>query len=113
MPRRWLRAVKATVLTAVILSGGGGTPILDLILYHGLAPSRSSQPHVEAAGADCHGEQCRLDVRFPSSTGAQTPDFRIRLVATPFRKPLLAAMTPRPANLELLPHTRAPPAPPA
>jgi hypothetical protein len=113
MPRRWLRAVKATVLAVVILSGGGGMPLLDVILYHGLAPSRSSQPHVEPAGADCHGEHCRLDARFPSSTQAESLDLRIQLVTTPFREPAPAAPAPRAANPELLPHPRAPPGLPA
>ena len=109
MPRSWLRAVKATVLAAVVLSGGGGMPLLDVILYHGLAPSPSSQPHVEPAGADCHGEHCRLEARFPSSTQAESLDLRIQLVTAPFRKLATASQPPRAANLELLPHPRAPP----
>jgi hypothetical protein len=113
MPRRWLRAVKATVLAAVILSGGGGMPLLDVILYHGLAPTRSSQPHVEPAGCDCHGEHCKLDARFPSSSQAESLDLRIQLVTTPFREPAHAALAPRPANPELLPQPRAPPGLPA
>jgi hypothetical protein len=113
MPRRWPRAVKAIVLAAVILSGGGGMPLLDVILYHGLAPSRSSQPHVEPAGADCHGEQCRLDARFPSSTQAEPLDLRIQLVTAPSRELAPALRAPRAADLELLPHPRAPPGLPA
>ena len=113
MPRRWLPAVKATVLAAVILSGGGGMPLLDVILYHGLAPSRSSQPHVEPAGADCHGDHCRLDARLPSSTQAESLDLRIPLVTAPFGDLALLAQAPRAANLELLPHPRAPPGLPA
>lgn len=88
-------------------------PLLDVILYHGLAPSRSSQPHVEPAGADCHGEHCRLDARFPSSTQAESLGPRIQLVTTPCRALARAAQAPRTANLELLPHPRAPPGLPA
>ena len=113
MPRRWLRALKATLLTAVILSGGGGMPLLDVVLYHGLAASRISQPHVEPAGADCHGEHCRLDARFPSSTQAESLDLRIHLVPAPFQKLVPVTLAPRPHNLELLPHPRAPPGLPA
>ena len=113
MPCKWLRAVKAAVLAAVIASGGGGLPVLDLALYHGLAPSRPTQPHFEPSGAHCHGELCRLDSRFPSSTRAESLDLGIRLVTTSFREPALLSLAPRPANLELLPHPRAPPALPA
>jgi hypothetical protein len=107
MLRRWLRVVKATVLAAVILSGGGGMPLLDVILYHGLAPERSTESHFEPSGAHC--ELCRLDSRFPYSTQAESLDFRIRVVTTSFRELTLAPLAPRPANLELLPHPRAPP----
>jgi hypothetical protein len=113
MSRRWLRVLKSAVLAAVVLSGGGGLPLLDVILYHGLGPSRSAQPHYEPSGVHCHGELCKLDSRFPSSTEAESLDLRIRLVTTPFLELRLAAPAPRPANLELLPHPRAPPALPA
>jgi hypothetical protein len=109
MPRRWLRVVKAAALAAVILGGGGGMPVLDVILYHGLAPSRSSEPHFEPSGAHCHGELCKLDSRFPYSTQAESLDLRIPLVTTPFRELALAPLAPRPANPELLPRPRAPP----
>ncbi len=113
MPRRWLRALKAAALVAVIASGGGGMPVLDVVLYHGLAPSRSTQPHFEPAGAHCHGELCRLDSRFPYSTQAVSPGPGIPIVTAPFRELALLPSVPHPANLELLPHPRAPPSLPA
>jgi hypothetical protein len=101
--------VKAAVLAAVILGGGGGMPVLDVALYHGLAPSRSTQPHVEPSGAHCHAELCRLDSKVSYSTQAASLDLRIQLLTTPFRAPASAPPTPRPANPELLPQPRAPP----
>jgi len=112
MSRRWLRALKATVLAAVVLSGGGGLPLLDVVLYHGLAPTRSSEPHFEPTGAHCHGELCRLESRFPQSPQAESLDLRIRLVSTAFQELALAAMAPRAANPDL-PLPRAPPVLPA
>ena len=109
MPRRWLRVVKATILAALILSGGGGMPLLDVILYHGLAPERSTESHFEPSGAHCHTELCRLDSKFPYSTQAESLDLRIRVVPASFRELALAPLAPRPANPELLPHPRAPP----
>ena len=91
-------------------------PLLDVILYHGyhgLAPSRSSQTHVEPSGADCHGEHCRLDARFPNSPQAESLDLGILVVTTPFRELALPTPAPLPANPELLPHPRAPPGLPA
>jgi hypothetical protein len=87
-------------------------PLLDVLLYHGLGPSRSAQPHYEPSGMHCHGELCKLDSSFPSSTEAESLDLRFRLTS-PSRELPLAALAPRPANLELLPHPRAPPALPA
>lgn len=109
MSRRWLRALKATVLAAVVLSGGGGMPLLDVVLYHGLAPARTSEPHFEPAGAHCHGDLCRLDSRFPQSPQAESLDIRIRLVTTPFQELALTAVARRAADPELLPLPRAPP----
>jgi hypothetical protein len=40
-------------------------------------------------------------------------DLRFRPVIDPFREPALIPPDPRPANLELLPHPRAPPGLPA
>jgi hypothetical protein len=113
MPRRWLRTVKAAVLAAAILGGGGGMPLLDVVLYHGLAPARSSQPHFEPSGAHCHAELCRLDFKAPYSTQAESLDLRVQAMTTPFRELAFAPRAPRPADPELLPHPRAPPGLPA
>jgi hypothetical protein len=88
-------------------------PLVDILLYHGLAPSRSSQVHVEPSGADCHGEHCRLDSKFPNTTQAESLDPRIELVTSPFRELASPSLAVRPANLDLLPHPRAPPGLPA
>lgn len=84
-------------------------PLLDVILYHGLAPERSTGSHFEPSGAHCHTELCRLDSKFPYSTQAESLDLRIRVVTASFRELALAPLAPRPANPELLPHPRAPP----
>jgi hypothetical protein len=60
MRRGWLVRLKTVLLTAVILSGGGGMPLLDLVLYHGLAPDRSSVSHFESHTPHGHGDSCRL-----------------------------------------------------
>ena len=101
------------MLAAVILGGGGGMPFLDVVLYHGAAPSRSTQPHYEPSGAHCHAELCRLDSKVPYSTHAESLDLHIQVVTTAFREPAPVPLPPRPADLELLPHPRAPPGLPA
>lgn len=56
----WLARLRSCLLTAVVLCGGGGLPLLDLALYHGLAPERSSAPHFESSTPHSHGDSCRL-----------------------------------------------------
>ncbi|HEU4524878.1 MAG TPA: hypothetical protein VFR62_07635 [Gemmatimonadales bacterium] len=113
MPRRWLRVVKAAALAAVMLGGGGGMPLLDVALYHVLAPSRSNEAHYEPSGADCHAELCRLDSKVPYSPQAESLDLRVRPLTTPFRALALTPRPPRPADHRLLPPPRAPPGLPA
>jgi hypothetical protein len=56
----WLPRLRSSLLTAVVLCGGGGMPLLDLALYHSLAPERSSVSHFESSTPHSHGDSCRL-----------------------------------------------------
>jgi hypothetical protein len=72
MVRRRLLRLKALVVASVILSGGGGTPVLDAMLYHRLAPTHVNQPHYEACGAPhSHGDRCTLGSRLPYAPQAE------------------------------------------
>ena len=105
--------MKATVLAAVVLSGGVGMPLLEVVLYHGLAPARSAEPHFEPAGAHCHAELCRLDSSFPPAPQAESLDLRIQTTTVPFRELELAELAPRTDDPGLFPLPRAPPGLPA
>jgi hypothetical protein len=105
----WLARLRTCLLTAVVLCGGGGLPLLDLALYHGLAPERSAAPHFESSTPHSHGDSCRL-----SSTLSHCPQVAsLRLVyltatiSSP--EPRVAHSAPRSAPSGLA-QARAPPA---
>jgi hypothetical protein len=111
----WLVRLRTSLLTAVVLCGGGGMPLLDLALYHGLAPHRSSAPHFESRTPHSHGDACRLNSSLPycPQVGSLKLDFLTGSTSSP--QPLAPASAPRtaPTGLAL---ARAPPrlsAPPA
>jgi len=108
MKGSWVVRLKTALLTAVVLSGGGGMPLLDLAFYHGLTPDRSAAPHFESRTPHGHGDTCRLsasllpcprveplDLDFSSATCSDTP-------------PPVAISAPRLARPGL-PPARAPP----
>jgi len=106
--------LKAAVLVAVILSGGGGMPVLDVALYHGLAPTHAAEAHFESSDSPhSHRDLCRLGYRLPYSPHAAPLDLGISVAVISFRKVALAATTPRAHDLGLLPQPRAPPGLPA
>lgn len=109
MKASWLGRLRSCLLTAVVLCGGGGLPLLDLALYHGLAPERSSAPHFESSTPHSHGDSCRL-----SSTLSHCPQVAsLRLVhltaTTSSPQPRVAHSVPRSAPAGLA-QARAPPA---
>jgi hypothetical protein len=102
------------MLVAVILSGGGGMPALDVALYHGLAPSHAPEAHFESSGSPhSHGELCRLGYRLPYSRHPAALDLGISVAVICFPEVALAATTPRAHDRGLLPQPRAPPSLPA
>lgn len=108
--RSWLLRSKAAVLVAVILSGGGGMPILDVALSHGLASAYAAQPHFEPSGTTCsHGEICRLGSKLPFSANTPALDLDISVAVLYFPKVALPVTAPRSTDLGLLPQPRAPP----
>jgi hypothetical protein len=108
----WLVRLKAVALASLLLSGGGGMPLLDVALFHARPTSYSSHPHFEAADtADGHGDYCRQGTALPHAPGAERFDPGIRVIGITFRAYLGAPdSAPRSADLSLLPRPRAPPA---
>jgi len=112
MPSNWLVRLKAGVLAVLLLSGGGGMPLLDLALFHASASSHCSNPHFESAnGVDGHGDYCKQGTALPHAPGAVRLDPAVRAVATTVLARHGAPDSALPsADLGLLPRPRAPPA---
>lgn len=104
----WLGRLRTSLLTAVVLSGGGGLPVLDLALYHGLAPQSSPAPHFESQTPHSHGDACRLgsSLSHCPRTAALELDILTGIIAS--LQPVAPVSAPRtaPAGLGL---ARAPP----
>jgi hypothetical protein len=108
MKVRWLPRLRSSLLTAVMLCGGGGLPLLDLALYHGLAPERSSVPHFESSTPHSHGDSCRLDssLAYCPQAASLHLDFLTATTSSPEPPAALSAPTRAPTGLAL---PRAPP----
>jgi hypothetical protein len=113
MPSSWLVRLKAGALAILLLSGGGGMPLLDLALFHASGASFSSHPHFESSSVpDGHGDFCRQGAVLPYAPGAVRFDPSVRVVAVTFCARLGDPdAAPATADLSLLPRPRAPPAP--
>ena len=110
MLRRWLVWSKTALLAVVLLSGGGGLPLFDVLLYHNHAPNHLDHPHFESPGAHGHGDLCRLGSISPYSPQAEPFDLRLPIEAVRFRPSLpLPAAAPSSNEPDLLPQPRAPP----
>jgi hypothetical protein len=108
MRRSWLVRLKTAVLTAVILSGGGGMPLLDLVLYHGLASDRSSVPHFESHIPHGHGDSCRLSSSLSHCPQVEALVLHLPAGAATAPLPAVPANPPRAVRADL-PLPRAPP----
>lgn len=109
--RGWLLRLKATLLVAVMLSGGERMPFLDIALFHAGAPSHAAGPHFDTQGAPhSHGDLCRLSSALAYSPRAE-PSHPGQLVVPEslVSESALRENSPRPADFAFLPPTRAPP----
>jgi hypothetical protein len=106
------RRLLAWLLLAVFLSAGTTLPGTDALLHHWRAPADEQRTHVEpAGGCGAHAEKCTLG-RTATGAGAaivQSPVLRTQ----PFGNP--SASVSRTveilvADLDAIPHSRAPPA---
>ncbi len=110
MARRWLQSVKAALLATLILCGGGGLPLLDVVLYHGLAATHSVDQHFESSGTrHGHGEYCKAGSQLPHSPQAAPLELDRSVDTASSCEAGLPITSPRSANLSLLPRPRAPP----
>jgi hypothetical protein len=109
MKGSWVARLKTALLTAVVLSGGGGMPLLDLALYHGLAPDRSAAPHFESRTPHGHGDTCRLSSSLSHCPRVEPLDLDIPSASSSDTPPPVAISAPRLAHPGL-PPARAPPA---
>ena len=107
MKGSWVARLKTALLAAVILSGGGGMPLLDLALYHGLTPDRSA-PHFESRTPHSHGDSCRLSSSLSHCPQVAALDLDFPAAAFSDSQPTVPLSAPRIAHPGL--HTaRAPP----
>lgn len=97
------------MLAALLLSGGGGLPTIDVLLYHGRA--HLNQPHFEtAARPHSHGDVCTLGSSLPYSPLPTPADVHRLAAADDDRQGRLrTGTTPRAGDRGLLPQPRAPP----
>jgi hypothetical protein len=103
-----LSRLNALVLVALILSGGGGVPVLDAV-SHGFG-SGYAVPHFESASAsESHRDYCSLGASLPLSAHLSALHLGISVGMVSFPDVALHATAPRSADLSLLPQPRAPP----
>ncbi len=111
MPLRWPAKLKALLLAAVLLSGGSGLPLLDLVLFHGFVANRLSSSHYEPSGEHHgHSDLCRLGLTAPASPQADRADVTLPQSRIAFQAPPQPSdLTPPSSDAGLLPRPRAPP----
>lgn len=111
MPRSRLLHLKVLVLGALLVSGGGGLPVLDIALFHAHARTVSSTPHFEAgASPHAHGDRCTLGTALLHTPIPVRLDLVIPVVGMSFRDlPGAPDLRPPSTDLGLLPQPRAPP----
>jgi hypothetical protein len=109
MIRSAVPRLKAALLALVFLGGGGGMPVLDLVMKHH-GRTEVARPHYEAANAPhSHGDVCTLGTALPFAPQAEPVDARpaIDVIEGPAEVALPAAA---PLSSEpSLPQPRAPP----
>jgi hypothetical protein len=112
MPRNLLPRLKVLVLAALLFSGGGGMPVLDVVLFHVHRLTHSSAAHFEATDSPhTHRDHCSLGTALPHTPVPERLDVAIPVVGLRFCDLLLAPdFRPPFANVGLLPQPRAPPA---
>jgi hypothetical protein len=112
MSGNWLVRLKAVVLASLLVSGGGGMPLLDVALFHATTGSHPIYPHFEAShGADGHGDYCRQGTALPHAPGAVRPEAGPRVVEITFQVRLGPPASVLPSAE--LPHLLRPRPPPA
>lgn len=108
MKGSWVVRLKTALLVVVVLTGGGGMPLLDLALYHGLTPDRSAAPHYESRTPHAHGDTCRLSSSLSHCPEVGTLDLHLPFVASAGAEPPAPLSVPRTTHAGL-PSARAPP----
>jgi hypothetical protein len=106
------RRLVAWLLLAVFLGAGTTLPGPDALLHHWRAQADEYRTYVEpAGGCGTHAEKCTLGrtATGAGATIAQPPVLRTQLSTTPSRVPIHPAEIVV-ADLDAIPHSRAPPA---
>jgi hypothetical protein len=109
------RRLVACLLLAVFLGAGTTLPGPDALLHHWGAQAGESRAHVEpAGGCGAHAEKCTLG-RTATGAGAAivtSPVLRTELLGSSSRA-VIRVVEVVVADLDAIPHSRAPPAPAA
>lgn len=104
----WPARLRTVLLAAVILSGGGGMPLLDLALYHGLTPDQASGPHFETGKPHSHGDTCRLSWSLSHCPQVESLHLAVQVVTSSIPAQPTAISAPASSHPGL-PPARAPP----
>jgi len=109
--RGWLLRAKALLFSLLLLSGGGGMPLLDVALFHRYSTPSRLHNSLEASGvARPHGELCRLGWTVPHSPQGVRVGVEIQVADLSVRPhPAPPADAPRCSDLRLPARPRAPP----
>jgi hypothetical protein len=108
--KSWFRRAKAVLLAALILSGGGGLPVLDVALSHlRSTPAHGGGLHLENA-AHSHIDFCSLGSSISYAEPRPVLQLGFSVTVVGFATVALRSTPPRSADPALLPQPRAPPA---